>query len=108
MHELSLAASIVDLCAERAGDARVLRVRVEVGQLTAVLPDALRFAFNVCTESTSLQGAELDIIDIPGQAACETCGQRILMAEPYGLCACGGILQIVSGEELRVKEMEVA
>ena len=108
MHELSLAASIVDLCAERAGDARVLRVRVEVGQLTAVMPDALRFAFDVCTEGTPLQGAELDIIDIPGQAACETCGQRILMAEPYGLCACGGILQIVSGEELRVKEMEVA
>ena len=72
------------------------------------MPDALRFAFDVCSEGTPVEGAELHILDIPGQATCEQCGQRIEMAEPYGLCACGGILRIVSGEELRVKEMEIA
>ncbi|HME19747.1 MAG TPA: hydrogenase maturation nickel metallochaperone HypA [Acetobacteraceae bacterium] len=108
MHELGIAASVVDVCAEQAAGARVLRVRVEVGRLTAVLPDALRFVFDVCAHGTALEGAELEIVDIPGRARCEACGQTVALSEPYGLCACGGMLRIVSGEELRVKDMEVA
>ena len=108
MHELAIAAALVDLCADRASGARILRVRVEVGQLTAVMPDALRFAFDVCAEGTALEGAELEILDIPGHASCGACGRSIDMSEPYGLCPCGGVLRVVSGEELRVKDMEVA
>ncbi len=70
MHELSIATAIVDACAERAGGARVLRVRLEIGQLAAVMPDALRFCFDVCAQGTPLEGAELDIIEIPGRGAC--------------------------------------
>ena len=108
MHELSLACSIVDACAERAGEARVLRVTVEVGQLAAVLPDALRFWFDVCAQGTVLEGAELEILDIPGRAICDACGNSIALSSPYGVCACGGILRIVGGRELRMKEMEIA
>ena len=47
MHELSITQSIVDACAERAGSARVLRVTVEIGRLSGVLPDAVRFCYEV-------------------------------------------------------------
>ena len=53
----ALATAVVDACAERAAGARVLRVRVEVGQLVAVLPDALRFCFDVCAQGTVVEGA---------------------------------------------------
>jgi hydrogenase nickel incorporation protein HypA/HybF len=108
MHEMSIAISVVEACAERAGGARVLRVRVEIGQLVAVLPDALRFSFDVCAQGTPVEGAELEILETPGRAICEDCKRSISLAAPFGRCTCGGVLRIVAGEELRVKDMEIA
>jgi hydrogenase nickel incorporation protein HypA/HybF len=67
MHELSIANSIVEICAGRAGDARVTRVRLEIGQLAAVMPDAVRFCFDVCAKDTVLEGAALEIFETAGQ-----------------------------------------
>ncbi len=108
MHELSLATAVVDACAERAAGARVLRVRVEIGQLAAVLPDSLRFCFEVCARGTAVEGAELEILETPGRAVCDSCGGGVALSSPFGRCDCGGLLRVVSGEELRVKDMEIA
>jgi len=67
MHELALATEVVSICAARADGARVLRVRLEVGKLAAVLPDALRFCFDACAHGTQVEGAELDIIETQGE-----------------------------------------
>lgn len=107
MHELSVAASIVDACVERADGARVLRVTVEVGELAAVSPDALRFCFDVCAQGTAVADAKLDIVEIPGRATCEACGGSVALSSPYGMCSCGGYLRVVRGRELRLREMEV-
>jgi hydrogenase nickel incorporation protein HypA/HybF len=85
----------------------VVRVRVEVGQLAAVLPDALRFCFDVAAQGTSVEGAELDILGTPGRAVCDGCGRSMMVDVPYGRCDCGGPVRIVAGEELRVKDMEI-
>jgi hydrogenase nickel incorporation protein HypA/HybF len=66
MHELALSQAIVDMCAERAAGARVLRVTLEVGALAAVLPEALRFCFDVCARDTALEGAALEIVETDG------------------------------------------
>lgn len=108
MHELGLAAAVVKTCTEHAAGARVLRVRLEVGQLAAVLPDSLRFCFDVCAKGTLVEGAELEILETPGRAVCLDCGDSVLLATPFGRCRCGGSLRIVAGEELRVKDMEIA
>ena len=67
MHELALATEVVSICAARAEGARVVRVRLEVGRLAAVLPDALRFCFDACANGTLVQGAALDIIETQGE-----------------------------------------
>jgi len=108
MHELSLATAVVDACAEHAAGARVLRVRVEIGQLAAVVPDSLRFCFDICARGTSVEGAELEILETPGRAVCDGCGSAVALSSPFGRCACGGVLRIVAGDELRVKDMEIA
>jgi hydrogenase nickel incorporation protein HypA/HybF len=108
MHELGLATAVVETCTEHAAGARVLRVRVEVGQLAAVLPDSLRFCFDICAKGTPVEGAELEILETPGRAVCETCDAGIELATPFGRCACGGRLRIIAGEALRVKDMEIA
>jgi hydrogenase nickel incorporation protein HypA/HybF len=67
VHELALAESVVRQITERLGDTRIVRVRLEVGRLAAVMPDALRFSFEVCTDGTRLQGAVLQIDETAGQ-----------------------------------------
>jgi hydrogenase nickel incorporation protein HypA/HybF len=108
MHELGLARAVVDACASRVAGARVLRVRVEVGQLVAVEPASLQFCFEACARGTPVAGAALDLITIPGMAQCETCGRTVALAAPFGRCVCGGTLRILAGEEFRVKDMEIA
>ena len=109
MHELSITQSIVEACSERAAGARVRRVTVEVGRLTCVMRDALRFCYDVCAEGTSLQGSELEIIVIPGRACCRACGGEVAADDLATPCDCGSHdLHYIAGEELRIKEMELA
>ncbi len=109
MHELGLTHEIVEICCERAKGHRVRRVVLEVGKLAAVVPDSIRFCFELCTESTLLEGASLDIVEIPGRARCKACNGELELDRPFGRCACGcSDLDWLSGEELRILEMEVA
>jgi hydrogenase nickel incorporation protein HypA/HybF len=109
MHELSIANGIVEICAEHAGDARVTRVRLEIGQLSAVMPDAVRFCFDVCARNTVVEGAALEIIETPGRAVCRDCGCEVALVQLVGRCVCGSAnLRVIAGEELKIREMEVA
>jgi len=108
MHELGIAQEIVAMVSERAGGARVTRVVLQVGKLSAVLPDALRFCFDLCVEGTPVEGAGLDIIETPGLARCRACEGEVILDRPFGRCECGGTdLEWLSGEELKIKEFEV-
>jgi hydrogenase nickel incorporation protein HypA/HybF len=109
MHELSIANGIVAICAEHAGDARVIRVRLEIGQLSAVMPDAVRFCFDVCARNTVVEGAALEIVETPGRALCRDCDSDVPLARLVGRCACGSAnLRVIAGEELKIREMELA
>jgi hydrogenase nickel incorporation protein HypA/HybF len=66
MHELGITAEIVDIAARYATTDRVRRIVVEIGRETAVLPDAVRFCFDLCAEGTPVQGAELEIVELAG------------------------------------------
>jgi len=108
MHEMGIALRIVDAVAEEAAGARVTRVRVEIGTLVAVLPDALRFCFGVACEGTALAGATLQIDELPARARCRECGAERTLDRPFGRCDCGcARLDWLSGDELRIREMEV-
>jgi hydrogenase nickel incorporation protein HypA/HybF len=68
VHELAIMETVVDTVRERLGDAKILRVRLEIGALMAVVPDALTFCFDVCTRGTSMEGAALQIDEVAGDA----------------------------------------
>jgi hydrogenase nickel incorporation protein HypA/HybF len=109
MHELAITESIVAAVREKLGDTPIRRVCVEVGQLSGVVPDALLFSFEVATDGTSLDGAELDVIPIPGQARCRDCAARFDTDDLLTLCACGSAdVEVLGGRELRIREVEVA
>ena len=108
MHEMGITLDILDIVRERAGDRRVRRVVIEIGKLSAVLPDAVRFCFDLAAEGTPAEGAVLEILEPPGRARCRACGGEVVLDRPFGRCSCGSTdLEWISGEELKVREMEV-
>lgn len=108
MHELGIARNVVAIVAEHAGDRRVGRVRLAIGRLSAVMPGSIRFCFDVCAQGTVLEGAALEIDEIPGRAVCNRCGDETPLDGPVAVCACGSRdLRCIAGDELSVKEMEL-
>jgi hydrogenase nickel incorporation protein HypA/HybF len=108
MHELALALDVIDAATERCGGQPVKRVVLEIGKLSAVLPDALSFCFELAAEGSLVEGASLDILETPGSGRCRACGAVVAMEHPLARCACGvSDLEWLSGEELRIVEIEL-
>jgi hydrogenase nickel incorporation protein HypA/HybF len=106
--EFGIAHQVIEICAAASGGARITRVVLEIGKLSAVLPDAVRFCFDAAAEGTVAEGAELEIIEVPGLVRCEDCGCETTGNRPLGHCACGGTsFESLAGAELRIKAMEV-
>ena len=112
MHELSLAGGIlriVEQAAERERFRRVSRLSLEVGRLSGVEVESLRFALGAIAPGTCLEGAAFDIREPPGQAACLGCGSMTEVNELGDACRhCGGWrLEPTGGTEFRVVDMLV-
>lgn len=106
MHELSIIRNIVAIVCERANGAKVTQVTLEVGKLSAVIPDAIRFCFDVVAQGTVLEGARLEVIEVPGRGRCRVCGLDVELRQLVERCACGSSdLDRLTGEELTIKQM---
>jgi hydrogenase nickel incorporation protein HypA/HybF len=113
MHEMSLAEGVVQLIEDAARDqafAKVTTVWLEIGQLSGVEVEAMKFCFDVVTRDGIADGARLEIIALPGTGWCMKCSKTVPMSEVFGECPeCGSHqMQVTGGTEMRVKELEVA
>src|SRR3974377_246855 len=98
MHELSIMQSALNMALEQArlaGADRVHTMRLRVGALSGVVPDALEFAFAALTPGTAAEGAALAIENVPARFWCRSCSQEF-EAEDL-LAECPGCQQ-ASGE----------
>lgn len=68
MHELGIVQGVVEAAEERSEGRKVLRLVMEIGKTSGLLPDAVRFAWDVATEGTVAEGATLEIVELPGAA----------------------------------------
>ncbi len=112
MHEMSLCESVVRILQKEARQRsfrRVKVVRLQVGALSCVMPEALDFCFRVVSRGTLAEDALLDLVRLPGVAWCMNCGETVEITERYDVCPqCGGYeLQVTGGDELRIIELEV-
>lgn len=67
MHELGIVMELLDVVTERSNGAKVARIVVEVGTLTAVMPEAMQFSFEVAREGTVAEDASLEIVATDGE-----------------------------------------
>ena len=109
MHELGITRNIVAIVSDRAQGQTVLRVTLEVGRLSGMFSEAIRFCFDVCSKGTPIEGAVLEIVDIEGRGHCDACGAEPVMTVPLGRCpVCREPrLRIIAGTELKIRDMEV-
>lgn len=112
MHELSLAGGILKLveqARERDPFERVIRLTLEVGALSGVEVESLRFALQAIAHDTCLAGASFEIQEPPAQAWCLPCGQTVPVLSRLDVCPqCGSAqLQPTGGTELRVVDLRV-
>ncbi len=108
MHEMAITQSVVELVAERTEGRRVAVVRLQVGTLSGVVPDAMAFCFELIAAGTALEGAALEFDRTPGQARCRTCGQDFSLDSLILLCPCGSAdVSVISGQELLVTSVEM-
>ena len=112
MHEMSLCESLLDILkaeAETAHFDKVKRITLEIGPLSSVEPEALRFGFDVVMRGTLAEDAILDIVTPPAEARCLSCFELVTVSDRLAPCPlCGGTeLQISGGDALKIKEMEV-
>lgn len=112
MHEFSLCQHLLEIILLKAKEAQCVRVKivnVKIGQLVAVEPTSLTLCFELLTRDTIAQDAILNIIEEPGLARCESCGQEVAVRQYYDACSvCGCFsLHIMQGEAFQLQSMEV-
>ncbi len=108
MHEVSIMEGAVRMAVDAArssGASRVLALRLRVGTLSGVVPEALRFAFDVVCRDTIAEGASLELTTVPAAAWCPSCRAEFECADFIAECPrCHN----PDGELRRGRELEIA
>ncbi len=119
MHELSMAQAIVDTvmdAAEKNNAQDVLEVTIEIGQLTMLNSEQLKFLLDVIIEGTLLENSEILIEEIPVEIKCQSCdfkGDANTEGSDHYLTMvlcpeCGGRnVEITKGRECNVKNIRI-
>lgn len=113
MHELSLMESTVEIALENArreGAQKIHQFNLRVGAISGVVPEALEFAFESCTQGTIAEGANLKIELVPAVCYCQNCDHAFAPPAEIYICPdCGQISsKLIQGRELQLTSLEVS
>lgn len=112
MHELAIVERLVRVledAARREKVERIRKVRLEMGALSGIVKESVLFCFEIVSQGTVVEGAELEILTPPGQAKCLDCENSFEVLEFALACPeCGGYrIDVLSGTQMVIKDMEV-
>jgi len=112
MHELSLLENVRKILEDHAASqkfSKVIKVTLEIGKLSFVEPDALRFGFDVVMNGSLAENAELTISEVAGLGICPQCGLQVEMETSFDPCPhCGStFVKIIQGADMKVKDLTV-
>jgi hydrogenase nickel incorporation protein HypA/HybF len=113
MHEAGIMQEALDLAAQeanKAGASRVHRMRLRVGVLSGVVPEALRFAFEALASGSVAEGGLLEIEPVPATYWCAPCAREFSAPDLVDCCpGCGRAAAILrSGLELELSSVEIS
>jgi len=110
MHEMPVTKAMLDLALEHAAGRRITDVYLEVGRMSAIVPESVEVFFEYLSEGTLAEGAELHFDVMPVEMTCQDCGEKQdlsdwrdetpqqMMQKAFARgCGCGGKNLRVSG-----------
>ena len=113
MHELTATQRILDaaLAEGRArGGQPVRAVRLQLGVLSGVTEDSIRFYWDLLTPGTAAAGARLEVERLRGRVECRGCGRVSDVDDDFPMCpACAGVdLVVLAGDGCAIEAVETA
>lgn len=107
MHELSIMESALQKAVDRAlesGATRICVIKLRIGALSGVVPEALQFAFPSVSQGTIAESATLEIETAPGRFWCNVCRNEFSSQAMIGECP---VCQTPSAELRSGRQMEL-
>jgi hydrogenase nickel incorporation protein HypA/HybF len=122
MHEFSIATQILETVqefSESHGNAEILRVRLEIGELMCVEAEQLRFCFDSIKQGTALNDAVLEIECLRALVKCRECGYQGSPKYWDGVLSdtsiatlqcpqCGKAAEAIQGRDCAIKSVQMA
>ncbi|GAB2691259.1 hydrogenase maturation nickel metallochaperone HypA [Kitasatospora kifunensis] len=114
MHEMSIALAVIEQVERAAvehGARGVESVRLLVGELAGVVPQALDFCYELACADTVLAGSTLTVESVEGRARCADCGHEWAVGMPpdLGCPGCSGArVELLGGRELQILQVRWA
>ncbi len=108
MHELGLCEAILDAVERRAGERPVARVRVRVGRLLHVHPEAFEQSFALVAAGSVAESARAELVLVPVHGHCTTCSATFESPDAIIACpTCGSFaVEQSGGDELTLESIE--
>ncbi len=111
MHELSITQSLLEIAlrhAEKAGAERILQLNLVIGELSSIVDESVQFYWDIVSQDTIAEGAELHFERVQGTLRCLACGNEFPLSEGYTCPICGEKQVIpVGGDDFRLDSLEV-
>jgi hydrogenase nickel incorporation protein HypA/HybF len=112
MHEVGIMQSALDIAEKQArasGATAIHEIRLRIGQMTGVVPEALEHAFVVLREGTMSVGAKLAVEYVRAVFWCANCQKEF--EQPGLFCECPECAipsaDVRSGMEMEIVSLEV-
>jgi len=112
MHELAITESILEIATQTAKEhaaTKVTDIYLRLGQLSSIVDESVQFYWDVISQGTLAEGAQLHFTHVPARLRCKDCGTEFELTEELTPCpACQSItLEIIQGEEFQVDAIEI-
>lgn len=109
MHEAGIMASILDVVEREAHGRPVAVIHLRVGEFTALVREALEFAFDALKPGTIAARAQLEIETPKLVGRCPRCGWQGTPVREFCLvCArCSEPVEVISGRELEISYLDL-
>jgi len=113
LHELSIVETLIEQVnrevRQSGHEGQVIRLDISVGRLSGVNVDSIRFAFELLSPGTLLEGVELQIAQPKAVCCCDACKARTEIDELVSDCpACGsGQITFEGGQDLFLESIEL-
>lgn len=112
MHELAVTESILEIATQTAKEhaaTKVTDIYLRLGQLSSIVDESVQFYWDIISQGTLAEGAQLHFTHVPARLRCKDCGTEFELTEKLTPCpACQSItLEIIQGEEFQVDSIEI-